>query len=145
MPVSVERHDVRGLDLEPRGGFVHPHAGDHEVGGNLGERREHESPVEQFGMGQRQPFGVQRNIVIGDEVDVDDARPPALGGRAAELDLERLDPFEQRLRLKAGQAEGAGVDEPVLIGLAPGRGAVEAGDGGERKCPARRPARGTPS
>ena len=32
---------------------------------------------------------------------------------------------------EAGEAEGAGVDEPVLIGLAPRGGAVEAGDGGE--------------
>ena len=50
---------------------------------------------------------------------------------AAELDLEPLDAFEQRLGLEARPAERAGVDEPVLVGLAPGRGAVEAGDRGQ--------------
>ena len=82
-------------------------------------------------MGQRQLFAPQRNVVIGDEVDVDDAGSPPLGGYAAEVDLERLHALEQRHGSEAGQAEGAGVDEPVLICLAPRGGAVEAGDAGE--------------
>ena len=82
-------------------------------------------------MGQRQPFGLERKLVVGDEIDVDDPRPPSLRRRAAELDLQRLDAFEQRLRLEARPAESAGVDEPVLVGLAPGRRAVEAGDRGQ--------------
>ena len=72
-------------------------------------------------MGQRQPFGLEGHVAVGDEVDVDDPRPPSLRRLAAELDLERLDAFEQRLGLEARPAESAGVDEPVLVGLAPGR------------------------
>ena len=41
-------------------------------------------------------------------------------------------------------AESAGVDEPVLVGLAPGRGAVEAGDRGQFDAPARSRSRGAP-
>ena len=84
-------------------------------------------------MRQRQLFAIQRNLVIVDEVDVDDAGSPALGGYATKLDLERLDPLEQRLRREAGEAKRASIDEPVLIGLAPRGGAVEARDGGELK------------
>ena len=49
------------------------------------------------GWGKRQPIGRQRDVVIVDDVDVDHARAPALGGNPAEFDLEPLDPDEQRL------------------------------------------------
>ena len=86
---SVERHDLRSLSPEARGRVADPNARDHEIGRDFGQRDQDESPVEQFGMGQGQPFGLERHVVVGDEVDVDDARPPSLRGLAAELDLER--------------------------------------------------------
>ena len=126
--VTQSSGDPRRPPQSARGRVAHPHARDDEIGRDLGQRREDESAVEEFRMGQRQLFAPERNVVIGDEVDVDDARSPPLGGYAAEVDLERLHALEQRLGSQAGQAEGAGVDEPVLIGLAPRGGAVEAGD-----------------
>src|ERR1700733_2135083 len=79
-------------------------------------------------MRQGQPFGLERHLVVRNEVDIDDARPPSYRGLAAELDLQPFDALEQRLGLEARPAERAGVDEPVLVRLAPGRGAVEAGN-----------------
>src|SRR5271166_3684616 len=103
-------------------------AADREVRRDFGERGENEGAVQDFRVGQLEPRRVAREVAISDDVDIDDARAPSLPGRAAELDLERLDPIEQRLRREAGPGQRAGVDEPVLVGLAPGRGAVEARD-----------------
>ena len=57
--------------------------------------------------------------------------PQPLARFAAELDLKRLHPVEQRLRREIGAGQRAGVNEPVLIGLPPGRRAVETRNGGE--------------
>ena len=86
---SIERQDLLGLGPEARRRFADSNARDHQIGRDFGQRREDKGPVEQFGMGQRQPFGLERDVVIGDEVDVDDPRPPPLRGLAAELDLQR--------------------------------------------------------
>src|ERR1700684_1727888 len=105
--VSVERQDLRSLGPEARGGVADPNARDHEIGRNFGQRDQDEGPVEQFGMGQGQPFGLERNVVVGDEVDVDDPRPPTLRRLSAELDLELLDAVEQRLG-RWGRSAGGG-------------------------------------
>ena len=38
-------------------------------------------------MRQGQPFGLERHLVVRNEVDIDDARPPSHRGLAAELDV----------------------------------------------------------
>ena len=82
---------------EARGSVADSPARDRPVRRDLCQRHEHEGSVEELGMGQGQPIGRQRDVVIVDDVDVDHARAPALGGNPAELDLEPLDPVEQRL------------------------------------------------
>ena len=79
------------LGPEPRGRVADPNARDHKVGRDFGQRDQNEGAVEQFGMGQGQPFGLKRNAVVGDEVDVDDPRTPSLRRLAAELDLQPFD------------------------------------------------------
>ena len=53
---------------------------DNQIGRDLGQRDQDEGPVEQFGMRQGQPFGLEGDVAVGDEVDVDDPRPPSLRG-----------------------------------------------------------------
>ena len=108
------------LRPETRRRLADPNAADHEIRRDFGQRNEDEGAIEQFGMGQGQRFGLERNLVVGDEVDVDDPRAPPFRTLPAELDLEPLDALEKRLGPEARPAEGAGVDEPVLVGLAPG-------------------------
>ena len=117
---SIERKDFGGLGSEPRGRFADPNTRDNQIGRNLGHRDQDEGAIEQFGMGQRQPFGLQRDVAVSYEVDVDDPWPPSLRRRAAEFDLQRLDAFEQRLGLEGRPAKRTGVDEPVLVSSAPG-------------------------
>ena len=140
----IERHNLLGLGPEARRRVADPNARDHEIGRDFGQRHEDEGPVEQFGMGQGQPFGLERDVIIGDEVDVDDPRPPPLRRLAAELDLQPLDAFEQRLGLEIRPAERAGVDEPVLVGLAPGRRCGKSGRPRSVRSPARPRARAAP-
>ena len=81
----------------------HPPPGDHPVGRDLGQRHQHESAFEQARMRQRQVRLVQRDIVIGDDVDVGGARPAALFMRAiaAEPQLDLLRAREQLARRRA--------------------------------------------
>ena len=52
------------------------------VGRDLGERQQHEGALEQARVRQRQAQFVDREVVIGEDVDVDGARAPALLVRA---------------------------------------------------------------
>src|ERR1700722_2719469 len=118
---SVERDNLRSFGPEARRGVADPNARDHEIWRDLGQRDQDERPVEQFGMREGQLFGLEGNVTVGDEIDVDDTRPPPLRRLAAQLDLEPFNAFEQRLGLEARPAERAGGYEPILVGLSPGR------------------------
>ena len=62
--------------------LAHAPPGDHPVGRDLGKRQQHEGALEQARVRQRQAQLVQREVVIGDDVDVGGARAPALFMRA---------------------------------------------------------------
>ena len=114
-----------------RRGVADAPAGDCSVRRDLGQRHQHEGAVEKFGMGKGQPVGRHGGVTIGDDVDVDDPRTPAFGGNTAEIDLEPLDPVEQRFGSEAGQRLRAGVDERLLVGLSPRRRAIQFRGGDE--------------
>ena len=67
---------------------------------DLGQRHQHEGALEQARMRQREAGLVEREVVVGDQVDVDRARTPALLARAVAaeraLDVQRA--VEQRAR-----------------------------------------------
>ena len=80
-------------------------------------------------MRQLQFRPVEDDIVIGDQIEIQRARAPA-GFRAAiaaELFLDLVQRVQQRVRVEAGLDFDAGVDEAVLIFVAPGRGGVVGG------------------
>ena len=64
--------------IDTRKRVAHTDARNHAVGGDLGKRHQHESALEQARMRQRQVRAVQGEIVIGEEVEIDRARSPAL-------------------------------------------------------------------
>ena len=77
--------------------------GNDAVGRDFGQRHQHEGALEQARMRQRQARLVQRQVVIGDDVDIGGARAPALFMRAvaAELQLDLLRPRQQIARATA--------------------------------------------
>ena len=68
-------------------------------------------------MRQCQLRSVDRNVVIGDQIEVEGARTPAffLFAVAAELFLDFVQGKQQRVRIEAGFDFDAGVDEAVLL------------------------------
>ena len=83
------------------------------VGGDLGQRHQHEGALEQPRMRQRQFRLVEPDVVIGDQIEVEGARTPArlIGAIAAELLLDLVQREQQRMRIEAGLDLDAGIDE----------------------------------
>ena len=90
--------DSGGIDAGQR--IAHLAPGDHPVRRDFGERQQHEGALEQARVRQGQAQFVQRQVVIGDDVDVGGARAPALLVRAvaAELQLDLLRARQQLAR-----------------------------------------------
>ena len=66
-----------------------------QVGGKFGQRFENEAPLVQAGMGQLK-LRVRRHLIIHQQqIQVDEARPPALGADAAELRLDAQQEFQE--------------------------------------------------
>src|SRR5436190_16053882 len=88
-------------------------------------------------MGERQVWGVEHHVVIGDEIDVEGTRPPAALVRAvaAEGAFHRLRAPQERMRGERGRDRDAGVYERGLILDAPGWGHVVGRAGGELDLP----------
>src|SRR5260370_19515361 len=88
---------------------------------DLRERHQDESAGEELRMWQRQIWSFQSHVLIGDEVDVDLARPPPpfLGTLAPERPLHRLSASQKRARGQARLNGDARVDEHRLIFDAP--------------------------
>ncbi len=82
-------------------------------------------------MRQLQPAAGLRHALIGQHVDIDGARSPALLALALHVALDAEAGVEQRLGGKRRLHQRAGVEEPVLVGLAPRRRAIEPRDGGD--------------
>ena len=83
------------------------------VGHDLRERHQHEGAFEQPGMRQRQFRLVDLDVVIGDQIEVEGARTPALlaGAVAAELLFDLVQREQQRMGIEAGFDFDAGIDE----------------------------------
>src|SRR6478752_9570565 len=73
---------------------------------------------------------VQNAVAVDEKIEIDDPRAPLLGGRTTHAPLDVLAAAEQIARGELRFHRNAGVDEPILIELAPGvRGKVaRAGD-----------------
>src|SRR5512134_1188026 len=84
-------------------------------------------------MWQGQVRLLDRDVVIGDEVDIERARAPALlvGAVAAEGAFGVLGAGEQRLRRQPGFDRDTAIDEWRLVGDAPWRGRIIGGAGKE--------------
>ena len=65
----------RGIEAGER--IADPGPGDDAVGRDLGEGNEHERAFEQARMRQCEPGLVERDVVIGEDVDIDRPRAPA--------------------------------------------------------------------
>ena len=81
------------------------------------------------GCGSVRPASRERDIVVGDQVEVEGARAPArLAGPVATMfRLDRVQHAQQRMGIEAGLDLDAGVDEARLFGIAPGRRRVVGG------------------
>src|SRR6516165_1008398 len=77
-------------------------------------------------MRQRQFRLLHRNVVIGDQIDVERARSPVplVSAVAAEFRFYLLEREQQRVRIEAGFDFNAGIDEVRLLLFAPGRGHI---------------------
>ena len=77
-------------------------------------------------MRQRQFRLVDRNIIIGDQIEVEGTRTPApfVGPIAAELPFDPVQRKQQRVGIEVGFDFDAGIDESSLLLIAPGRGGV---------------------
>jgi len=73
-------------------------------------------------MRQRKVGLLQADVVIGDHVEIERARAPAslLGSHAAEFLLDFLQHEQERVRIETGLDLDAGVDEGILVLVAPG-------------------------
>ena len=96
----LRRQLLHAPSIYTRQRIAHAPAGDHSVGRNLHERHQHEGALEQPRMRQLEVRLVHREVVVGDEVDVNGARAPALllDARPPERKLDRLRPRQQRAR-----------------------------------------------
>ena len=102
-------------------------AGD-EIRRDLGQRHQHEGALEHARMGNLQPVFVDGAIAEDQYVDVDQPRAPALLAHALQLALGLQAKVEQAARRQAGRNLRRGVEKIRLVGLAPGRRAVERRD-----------------
>ena len=77
-------------------------------------------------MRQRQLRLVDRHVVIGDQIEIQRAWAPAPLGCpvAAEPVFNLVQREQQRMRVEAGLDFDAGIDEAVLLLIAPGRGGI---------------------
>ena len=89
--------DSLGRKLRQRRSDAAPR--DHPVRRDFRERHQHEGAFEQAGVRQRQLRLLNRNIVIGDQIEVERARAPAsfVGAVAAEFGLDLVQREQQRV------------------------------------------------
>ena len=101
-------------------------AGDHPSGAISASGTSTKARSNRRGCGSVRSGVVERQVVIGDDVDVGGARAVALFVRAvaAELQLDRLRARQQFARAERGLDRDAQIDEGRLVFEAPGRRAV---------------------
>src|ERR1700716_1823437 len=109
----------------------HAHAGDHLFRCDLGEWHQHEGALEQARVGQREVRLFQNHIVVGEQVDIDRARTPALlaGAVAPKRSLHRLRARQERMRRQIGFDRDAYITERRLVLDPPGGRAIVGGAG----------------
>src|SRR5438093_259207 len=104
---------------------------------DLRERDEREGPAGEAGVRNLERRHAHDALVVQEQVEVDETRPPALLARpvASELALDALQRGEQRLGLERRLERAGGVDERRLVRLPPRLGLVERGRRDERPEP----------
>jgi hypothetical protein len=95
----------------------------------LGQRDQHERSLGDPRVRQGKRGGVQLPVVIGQQIDVDQARPPATRRLPPETLLDGLRLFDQQLWLEWRPQQAAQVQKLGLLQVAPWLGLVHRRDG----------------
>jgi len=72
-----------------------PGAGDEAVGDQVGERTQHEAPTAQLGVREDEAVVAPNDVAVEGQVDVDDARAPALRGLATHGEFDLFDDVQK--------------------------------------------------
>jgi len=121
--------DSAGIDR--LGSLIDAPAGYHAVARNFRQRHQNESTLEQARMWQRQVRLVDREVAIGEDIDIGRARAVSLLMRAvpAELELDVLRAGQQLPWIKCSFNRNREIDEMRLVFETPWRRPVVRGAG----------------
>ena len=92
---------------------------DQTIGTYLDQRREHETALEETGMGQDELTGGELQIIIEKKVDIDLAGAPALTHPPTGSEFKRLDRSQRLERRKVGLNEGGHIQKIRLVRYPP--------------------------